>query len=579
MTGAPDGVERLVASSRASIEAGELDYRAGNVGRAREELGQAVNQLLISGYDAQSEPQLTAVYHQLMESAQTEEKEADASPADDSMQEQQSTPAPIDEIAEVPVPETETPDPTLVGRAEREVQAVSHDMPLTVNDRVLMYLKYFQSPRGSAIVETGLRRAGRYRDMVERVLREEGMPQDLIYLAQAESAFQPQAVSKAGARGMWQFMAFSGRKYGLTKNTWVDERQDPEQATRAAARYLRALYDEFGDWYLAMAAYNSGAGTIEHAVEHTGYSDFWELYHRNVLPKETQNYVPIILALTLISKDPARYGIEPQPEPAFQADAIKLGQPIDLRLVAETLDTDVDTLRSLNPQLLRLATPADPNFVLRLPAGTGDRFLAEMAAIPPEKWGSWRRHKVEGGETLNAIAKRYRVPSAAITEANNLEASASLEAGQKLIIPMAAPSDATADKMVRYRVRHPQTVASIADEFDVTSAELRNWNHLRSDHVARGTLLRIYSGGMTPLLAKAQESPSAAAQARRLKRANPRAIDARSASLVHHVKPGETLWSIAHAYQTTAQAIRSTNKYLFSRPLEVGDSLTILSPR
>jgi peptidoglycan lytic transglycosylase D len=579
ITGAPDGVERLVASSRASIEAGELDYRAGNVGRAREELGQAVDQLQNSGYDAQNDPQLTGVYHQLVESAQAKEKVADASPTGDSMQEQQTTPAPIDEIAEVPVPETETPDPTLLGRAEGEVRAVSHDMPLTVNDRVLMYLKYFQSPRGSAIVETGLRRAGRYRDMVERVLREEGMPQDLIYLAQAESAFQPQAVSKAGARGMWQFMAFSGRKYGLTKNTWVDERQDPEQATRAAARYLRALYDEFGDWYLAMAGYNSGAGTIEHAVERTGYSDFWELYRRNVLPKETQNYVPIILALTLISKDPARYGIEPQPEPAFQADVIKPGQPVDLRLVADTLDTDVDTLRSLNPQLLRLATPADPNFVLRLPLGTGDRFLAEMAAIPPEKWGSWRRHKVEEGETLNAIAKRYRVPSAAITEANNLEPSVSLEAGQKLIIPMASPSDATADKMVRYRVRHPQTVASIADEFDVTSAELRNWNHLRSDHVARGTLLRIYSGGMTPLLAKAQESPSAAAQARRLKRTSQRATDARSASLVHHVKPGETLWSIAHAYQTTAEAIRSTNKYLFSRPLEVGDSLTILSPR
>src|SRR5712692_5193328 len=579
--GVPDGVERLVASSQGSIEAGELDYRAGNVEKSREELGQAVDQLQNSGYDAQNDPQLTGVYHQLVESAQAKEKVTvtDASPTDNAAQVQQTMPAPIDEIAEVPVPETETPDPTLLGRAEGEVQAISHDLPLTVNDRVLMYLRYFQTPRGSAIVETGLRRAGRYRDMVERVLREEGMPEDLIYLAQAESAFQPQAVSKASARGMWQFMAFSAHKYGLGKNWWVDERQDPEQATRAAARYLRALYDEFGDWYLAMAAYNSGAGTIEHAVERTGYADFWELFHRNVLPKETQNYVPIILALTLISKDPARYGIEPQPEPAFQADAIQPGQPIDLRLVAETIDTDLDTLRSLNPQLLRLVTPADPNFVLRLPPGTGDRFLAEMAAIPPEKWVSWRRHKVEEGETLNTIAKRYRVTSGAITEANNLEASASLELGQKLIIPAAAPSDATADKMVRYRVRHTDSIASIADEFDVTTAELRKWNHLRSDHVARGMKLKIYSGGMTPLLAKAQESPSAVVQARRRNRVNHSLTDARSTSVVHHVKPGETLWSIARAYQTTAEAIRSTNKYLFSRPLEVGDSLTILPPR
>ena len=578
MTGVPDGPEQLMASSQVSIETRGLEYSAGNLGKDREELGQAVDQVRISGPETESDPKINGPSSQVVEGAQAKEKEADASTTGDGSQAQQTTPAPIDEIAEVPVPETETPDPTLVGRAEREVQAVSHDMPLTVNDRVLMYLKYFQSPRGSAIVETGLRRAGRYRDMVERVLREEGMPQDLIYLAQAESAFQPQAVSKAGARGMWQFMAFSAHKYGLGKNTWVDERQDPEQATRAAARYLRALYDEFGDWYLAMAAYNSGAGTIEHAVERTGYSDFWELFHRNVLPKETQNYVPIILALTLISKDPARYGIEPQPEPAFQADAIQPGQPIDLRLVAETLDTDVDTLRSLNPQLLRLVTPADPNFVLRLPPGTGDRFFAEMAAIPPEKWVSWRRHKVEEGETLNTLAKRYRLPSGAITEANNLEASASLEVGQKLIIPAAAPSDATADKLVRYRVRHTATVASIADEFDVTSAELRKWNHLKSDHVARGTRLKIYSGGMTPLLAKAEESPSAVT-ARRRNRVNQRVMEARSASLVHRVKPGETLWSIARAYQTTTEAIRSANKYLFSRPLEVGDSLTILPPR
>ena len=182
--------------------------------------------------------------------------------------------------------------------------------------------------------------------MVQRVLQEEGMPQDLIYLAQAESAFLPQAVSKAGARGMWQFMSFAGRKYGLQKSWWVDERQDPEKATHAAARDLRDLYDQFGDWYLAMAAYNSGAGTVQHAVERTGYADFWELYKRNALPKETQNYVPIILALTLISKDPGRYGIEFQPEPSLKADAVKPGQPIDLRLVAETIDTDLETLRS-----------------------------------------------------------------------------------------------------------------------------------------------------------------------------------------------------------------------------------------
>jgi membrane-bound lytic murein transglycosylase D len=567
----PEGKTLLMAKVEEKFASGEQNFKAGHLDAARRDFNDAVDWMLESGYDPNGDPRLSELFRHVVDSVYAYELQAFR--AGDGFQETPAVPAPIDEVAEMTFPV----DPRLKDRAEQAAKNTSHDLPLTVNDEVLSFLNFFQTPRGKAIVETGLRRAGRYREMISRVLKEEGVPQDLIYLAQAESAFQPQAVSKAGARGMWQFMAYSGRKYGLGKNWWVDERQDPEQATRAAARYLRALYDQFGDWYLAMAAYNSGAGTIERAVERTGYADFWELFHRNVLPKETQNYVPIILALTLISKDPARYGIDPQPEPALQADEIKPGQPIDLRLVAETIDTDLDTLRSLNPQLLRLVTPADPNFVLRLPTGTGDRFFAGMTAIPPEKWVSWRRHNVEEGETLNAIAKRYRVTSTAISEANNLEASASLVAGQKLIIPAAAPSDATADKMVRYRVRRTGSIASIADEFDVTTAELRKWNHLKSDHVARVTRLKIYSGGITPLLAKAEDSPSGV-QPRRRNRVNHSSTDARSTSVVHHVKPGETLWSIAHAYQTTAEAIRSTNKYLFSRPLEVGDSLTILSP-
>jgi membrane-bound lytic murein transglycosylase D len=393
----------------------------------------------------------------------------------------------------------------------------------------------------------------------------------LIYLAQAESAFLPQAVSRAGARGMWQFMSFAARKYGLQKTWWVDERQDPEKATHAAARDLRDLYEQFGDWYLAMAAYNSGAGTVQHAVERTGYADFWELYRRNVLPKETKNYVPIILALTLISK-----------EPALKGDAVKPGQPIDLRLVAETIDTDLETLRSLNPQLLRLVTPADPEFVLQLPEGTSERFSAEIAAIPTEKWVSWRRHKVEQGETLTAVARRYHVLPSEIAQANNLPAGGTLQEGQKLVIPSASHSEAAAGKMIRYRVHGNDTIASIADEFDVSIMELRKWNGLRSSHISKGVRLRIYPGGMAP----APESASASHQTpARMAAAAPRAassrspvMEARTNRVVHHVKAGETLWSIARAYQTTVGAIQAGNRYLFSRPLQVGDTLTILPP-
>ena len=579
-----NGPEWVMAESQAAFDAGEQDFRAGHLGKAREEFDEALDLLLGSGLDLDADSRLNELYKHIVDTVSQDELEAFRD--GDGFREQKPTPAAIDEIAEEPIPQPEEFDPNLRGRAEREVGAIGHDLPLTVNDPVLAYLNYFKTPRGSAIVETGLRRAGRYRAMVQRVLQEEGMPQDLMFLAQAESAFQPQAVSKAGARGMWQFMSFAGRKYGLQKNWWLDERQDPEKATHAAARDLRDLYDQFGDWYLAMAAYNSGAGTVQHAVERTGYADFWELYHRNVLPKETQNYVPIILALTLISKDPARYGIEFESEPPLKADSVKPGQAIDLRLVAETIDTDLETLRSLNPELLRLVTPSDPDFVLRIPEGTAERFFAEIADIPPDKWVSWRRHKVEEGETLSAIAKRYHVLPAEVAEANSLAAGATLEQGQKLIIPAAAHTDAGTGKVIRYHVRRTDTAATIADEFDVTTADLRRWNHLKSDHVVRGMSLRIYPGGTAPApQGKSKEAAPGPVVARRDGPRNVDVVESASSmrtdtgTVVHRVKPGETLWSIARAYRTTVEAIQSGNRYLFSRPLQVGDTLTILAAR
>jgi membrane-bound lytic murein transglycosylase D len=239
----------------------------------------------------------------------------------------------------------------------------------------------------------------------------------------------------------------------------------------------------------------------------------------------------------------------------------------------------------MNPELLRLVTPPDPEFVLRLPEGTAERFFAEIAAIPPEKWVSWRRHKVERGETLSSIAKQYRVSPAEVADANELATGASLEEGQKLIIPAASRSDASTGKLIRYRVRRTDTISTIADEFDVTTAELRKWNHLRANRVVRGTSLRIYPGGMTPAperQARAKDNLSSTLIAERSGPAKQKlpVMEARSPSaVVHRVKPGETLWSIARAYQTTVEAIQAGNRYLFSRPLQVGDTLTILPTR
>ena len=482
----------LIARVEQKFVSGEQNYKAGHLEAARKDFDEAVDWMLESGYDLNSDPKLSELFHRVVDTVYADELQAFR--AGDGFQEAPAVPAAIDEVAGMTFPV----DPRLKERAEEAAKNLSHDLPLTVNDQVLSFLNFFQTPRGRAIVETGLRRAGRYRDMISRVLQEEGLPQDLIYLAQAESAFQPLALSRAGARGIWQFVAWRGNQYGLRHTWWVDERQDPEKATHAAARHLRDLYAIYGDWYLAMAAYNCGPGNVQKGIERTGYADFWELYKRNVLPRETKNYVPIIVALTLIAKDAAHYGIQADPEAPVPTDVVKPGRAIDLRLVAETIDVDVETLRTLNPSLLRLATPDDPAFELHLPAGGAERFSAEIADIPADKWVSWRRHRVEAGETLTSIGKKYHVTPAAIAAANNLEHGAALGAGEKLIIPATQSQAEVKRRLVSYRVRRGDTLLGIADRYSVNPDDVRKWNRLKSNHVSRGMVLRIYSLGGAP---------------------------------------------------------------------------------
>src|SRR5258708_5249668 len=488
----PSGRDYLIQKVEEKFSSGEQNFKAGHLEAARRDFDDAVDWMLESGYDPNGDPKLSELFHRVVDTVYAYELQAFR--AGDGFSEAPAVPAAIDEVAEMTFPV----DPRLKERAEEAAKNVSHDMPLTVNDQVLSFVNFFQTPRGRAIVETGLRRAGRYREMISRVLREEGLPQDLIYLAQAESAFQPLALSRAGARGIWQFVAYRGQQYGLRHTWWIDERQDPEKATHAAAQHLRDLYKLYGDWYLAMGAYNCGPGNVQKGIERTGYADFWELYQRNVLPRETKNYVPIIVALTLIAKDAAHYGIQADPEPPVATDVVKPGRAVDLRLVAETIDTDVETLRTLNPSLLRLATPDDPSFELHLPAGSAQRFSAEIAETPADNWVSWRRHRVEAGETLTLIAKKYRVTPAAIAAANNLEHGASLGAGEKLIIPATQSQSEEEPRLVSYRVRRRDPLVGIADRYSVSPDDVRKWNRLKSNHVNRGMVLRIYTLGGAP---------------------------------------------------------------------------------
>jgi membrane-bound lytic murein transglycosylase D len=567
-------IEMILARAEAAFRSGEQNYKAGHLEKARRDFDRALDTLLASGLPIDSDRRLEQLFENLVEAIHNYELAAFREGDGFSEPRGQATEAaPIDEIAEMTFPV----DPRLKESVARSIEIVPHDLPLMVTDEVVSYLNFFQTTRGRAIVENGLRRAGRYREMISRILHEEGVPQDLIYLAQAESGFKPQALSRARALGMWQFIASRGREYGLRRTWWVDERQDPEKSTRAAARHLRDLYNQFGDWYLAMAAYNTGPGNVQRAIERTGYADFWELYRRKVLPRETRNYVPIILALTIIAKDAPRFGIQVESEPPVRTERIRPGHPIDLRLVAETIDVSVEDLRALNPSLLRSVTPADPEFELHVPAGAAQRFFEEIAAIPPEKWVTWRRHRVEPGETLSGIARKHRVTTAAIADANELEASAEIRAGDKLIIPASASAaEAGRGKLVRYRVRRGDTLALLAEQFDVAAADLKRWNNLRGDTLSRGVVLRVYPGGKPAPAPRKAATQSAKSQPA----AKPATAAANAAgAITHRVKPGETLWSIARAYRTSVEALRAANRKLSGRPLQIGETLLILPPR
>lgn len=428
----------VVRRADSHFQEGKRLYQAGDREGARREFDRAID-ILLEAPEATDRVLLEKKFDELVRSIYR--YDVDGLGAGVSQEEGPFEKSPLDGLLEMTFPV----DPKLKDKVREEVRATVSQLPLEVNDAVLSYINYFSSERGRRIVISGLKRSGRYRNMISRILDEEGVPQELIHLAQAESGFMPRAVSRKAATGMWQFMASRAREYGLARNAYSDERLDPEKATRAAAKHLRDLHAQFGDWYLALAAYNCGPGCVERAVARTGYADFWELRARGVLPKETQNYVPAILALTIISKNLRDYGIdEIEYDSSIDYDTIDITAPTNLALVADVADSSVSELRELNPALLKPIAPA--GYALHVPKGTAPTVMAALEDIPPTQRISWRMHRVESGETLAAIAKRYNTPLSAIESANGnlLEAP---EEGDMLIIPAAhKPSIASSNE-------------------------------------------------------------------------------------------------------------------------------------
>ncbi len=407
-----DPVADLIARAENEYQAGLVNYHNGKVEEARQNFDQALNALLSSNVDVRSDDRLEKEFDRIVQGVNELYPGGTAADAETPQDAQQkSEPAPIDETNGI----TPSADAGIKAKAQAEIKNTNSDLPLMMTDQVAGYITYF-SGRGRGVFERAFTRSGRYHDMIVSTLKEEGVPQDLIYLAQAESGFHPLAVSRVGARGIWQFMASRGRGYGLYHNMWVDDRQDPEKSTRAAARHLKDLYNQFGDWYLAMAAYNSGPGTVQAAVKRTGYADFWELYRRNVLPKETRNYVPIILAVTIMAKNPSQYGLDDVVmEHPSAYDTVTINYPVDLRLVAECVNATPTELQDLNPSLLRMTTPRDGKFDLRLPAGNERRLpdrhrfdSGRYAPLVALSHGSSGRHSGFAGSHLPHHGKGHQ---------------------------------------------------------------------------------------------------------------------------------------------------------------------------
>ena len=484
-----DPVPAIIAEAEQAYQAGQTDYKEGHLDAAKQDFNHAVDVLMQGPVDIKSDDRLQQEFDKITE--EVNKLEIVAFKEGDGFSEQQPEPAPIDEANQVTFPA----DANVIAKAAAEIKNTRSDLPLMINEYVAGYINYF-STHGRGVFEGAWVRSGRYREMILRIFQEEGIPQDLIYLAQAESGFKPLALSRARARGMWQFMASRGVGYGLRRSWWVDDRQDPEKATRAAARHLKDLYNQFGDWYLAMAAYNSGPGNVQQAVRRTGYADFWELYKRNVLPSETKNYVPIILAMTIMSKNPAQYGLDAvQPDPPLKYDVVKVNYPVDLRLVAECVDVPVEQMVDLNPSLLRRTTPKDQPFDLRLPAGSKEKYEAAIAAIPVEKRVAWRYYKVQSGDTLAGIARKYRTTERSISQANNLE-GAPLAAEARLVIPV--NGSGANGRIVysryasHYKTHAGDTVLTVAEDFGVPPDRLRRWNGLKTNNLRHGRVLVIY---------------------------------------------------------------------------------------
>ncbi len=467
-----------------SYRSGVENYRANRLDAARLDFDFAVDMMLTSGLDLKNDPQLSDSFERLVDAINSLEIAAlkqgnGLSPKLEA--------APLEAADDITFPA----NPELTAKLKAELN-LSSDLPLVINDQVAGYIGVFSSSNSFRNhMGASLQRVGKYRGLIQKVLTEEGVPQDLIYLAVAESGFQPQALNaRSGAGGMWQFMPATGVNYGLQRNGYFDDRFDPEKSSRAYARYIKALYNQFGDWYLAMAAYNWGPGNIQRVVQRTGYADFWELYRRGMMPAETRAYVPQILAAVIMAKNPEKYGLDKlTPSPPVIYDTINTSYSIDLRLVADVTGASLQEMVALNPSMLRMATPRDASFDLHIPAGTKSLYEERLKDIPEDRRVSWRFHVVKPGESVEEIATALHAKAADIASTNGITSNDPMSPGDELVVPVQSIS--AVSRPQRYTVARGDTLVTVADRFNVSVEELRRWNNLTASTMKPGRSLYV----------------------------------------------------------------------------------------
>jgi membrane-bound lytic murein transglycosylase D len=509
----PDPVVVLIDQSERHFTAGQRDLELGHLEHAKTEFDLALDLLLESPGGARANPKLREHFDRLVDRISVLEQAALA--AGDGFTETKSEPATIDTLLAIEPIETPAPTSATSQEVEADLEATHHDIPIPSNTQVLRYVELFKG-RLKEFLEEGLSRGAQYLPMIQQVFRAEGLPLDLAYVPLVESAFKPSALSRAKARGMWQFMQGTAVENGLNSDWYLDERADPIKATIAAAKYWKTLYEMFEDWHLAMASYNGGPGRVQRAITRSRKTDFWTLTaNSRFLPRETRDYVPMILAAVLIAKNPAQYGFNVIPFAPTLSEMVKLPAALDLRRVAEWTGASMDDIQQLNPEYRRWTTPIRAGeYPLRVPVGTADRVREGLAAAAPGELNALQWYSVKKGESITTIAKKHGVSRTDLAEANYLRVTSRVATGQRLLIPRmpsaavlarassaaaetevaaAEPVPAVTDEPTRlvYRVRAGDTLSLIARRHGTTVEQLKAWNKMRDTRLNIGDRLVI----------------------------------------------------------------------------------------